>query len=146
MTKDQLKTILNNLYTYSQKAIEENEIPVAACLVIEDKVFYSFNHVEKKNNPFSHAEIEVIEEALKNTNSRYLKNSTLIVTLEPCLMCMGAILSARISKIVFGAFDNRFGTRQFAGLYNFNHKCEIVGGVLEEECSKILSEFFKKLR
>ena len=144
MTKDQLKTILNNLYTYSQKAIEENEIPVAACLVIEDKVFYSFNHVEKKNNPFSHAEIEVIEEALKNTNSRYLKNSTLIVTLEPCLMCMGAILKTGIENLYYIIDDKDKGSLSYHHVFVDN--VLKVHQVEDKKFNELFSSFFKEMR
>ena len=86
------------------------------------------------------------EKANKKLNCNRLDGATIYTTKEPCLMCMGAILSARIKRIVFGARDKRFGTKELAKENNFNHKCEIEEGVLEEECSVILSEFFKELR
>lgn len=131
----------------AEKCSQSGDVPVGAVIVQNGEILaISHNQKEKNKHTCDHAEILCITSANEKIGNDRLDGAVIYTTKEPCLMCMGAILSARISKIVFGVFDNRFGTRQFAGLYNFNHKCEIIGGVLEEECSKILSEFFKKLR
>ena len=104
---------------------------------------------EKKQNPLSHAEIEAINEASKKLNSWHLDDCELYVTLEPCPMCTGAIINSRIKTVIFGAYDLKAGCMDSViNLcdYPFNHKVEIYGGICEEECAKILSDFFEKLR
>ena len=110
------------------------------------KSIEGYNQKEKNNSVIDHAEILAIKKACKKVKKPRLDDMTLYTTKEPCLMCMGVILSARIKKIVYGASDSRFGTTYLASDNNFNHKCECVGGVLEKECSQIISHFFKTLR
>lgn len=130
-----------------KKCGKSNDVPVGAIIVIDGHIVAkAYNQKEKNKSTCDHAEILCIKKANKKIKSSRLDTATIYTTKEPCLMCMGAILSARIHKIVYGASDLRFGTKDLAKDNNFNHKCEILGGVLEEECSKVLSEFFKKLR
>ena len=134
------------------KAKRINEVPVGAVLVNSDNTIISraFNKRETTQDPISHAEVLAISEASKNLKNWRLLNTTLYVTLEPCVMCMGAIISARIKRVVFGSLDPKAG----AILSNFrigtddtlNHKIDFTSGILEEECAQILSDFFKKLR
>jgi len=132
-------------------AMINNEIPVGAVLVQNDILIASaHNQPIKQNDPTAHAEIEVLRKAgIKKNNYRFPK-STLYVTLEPCTMCFGAMVHARINRIVFGASDPKTGVCGSAiDLSNkkiFNHSIDIYGGVLEDKCKKLLHAFFKEIR
>ena len=130
-----------------KKSLKSQDVPIGAVLVLDDKIIgKGFNQKEKYNQVVCHAEILAIIEGSKKLKNYRLDNATIYTTKEPCLMCMGAILSARIGRIVFGASDKRFGTKDLAKENNFNHKCEITSGVCEEECVELLEKFFKSLR
>ena len=144
MTKENLKEIIDNLYCYSKKASDNNEVPVSACLIVDDKIIYSYNHVEEKDDPFSHAEIEVIKEGLKIANSRYLKNSTLIVTLEPCLLCMGAILKTGIENLYYIMDDKNKGALSY--YHVFVDDVLKVHQIKDSRFTDLFSSFFKSLR
>ena len=145
MTKNDLLRILDNLYKEAQAAMLENEIPISACLVLEDgKEFYSHNEVEKHNNPFLHAEFSVINKALKETDSRYLKNSTLIVTMEPCLLCMGAIIKAGISSLYYVLRDEKGGA--LSHYHSFVDDRIKVSEIEDSRFSKLMNDFFLTLR
>ncbi len=126
------------------------EVPVGAIIVSGDKVISSaYNKREFERNALFHAELEAIDGACEALGGWRLWQCELYVTLEPCPMCTGAVINSRIPKVVFGAHDSKAGscgsiTNLFD--YPYNHKAVVVGGVLEEECSKLLSDFFKKLR
>jgi tRNA(adenine34) deaminase len=144
---------MNDEY-YMQMAINEAkkceeycDVPVGAVIVMNDEVVAkAYNTREKDQQGIGHAEINALTIANKRVNRYRLDGAIIYITKEPCLMCMGALLSARISRIVYGAKDLRFGTEQMATDNNFNHKCEVVGGVMREECESMLTDFFKKLR
>jgi len=148
-----------NIYEYwmrkalnqAKKAEEINEVPVGAIVVLDEKIIAaSHNMPIVSNDPTSHAEINAIRDASIKINNYRLSGATLYVTLEPCIMCYGAIINSRISKLVFGAFDSKNGVnRSIIKLHEknyFNHTPEVEGGVLEEECSLILKNFFKGKR
>ncbi len=132
----------------AQKAFQEDEVPVGACLVHENTVIATaHNRREQRQNPLLHAEIEVIEKASRVLQSWRLEHCTLYVTLEPCLMCAGAIIQARIPYLVFGAYDPKGGVagstvNAFAFPF-LNHRVTVTGGILEKECSQILRQYFK---
>lgn len=131
----------------AKKSLKNGDVPVGAVIVNNGEIISKgYNQKEKNNSVIDHAEILAIKKACKKIKKPRLDGMTLYTTKEPCLMCMGVILSSRINKIVFGASDSRFGTIHLAHENNFNHKCEYVGGVLENECSEIISHFFKTLR
>lgn len=131
----------------AKKAMLLGDVPVGAVIVYNDKVIArSYNQKEKYQKATYHAEILAINKANAKLKSYHLDEATIYITKEPCLMCMGAILSARIKKIVYGVSDKRFGTKELANNNKFNHKCEITAGVLSEECERLLSDFFKNLR
>ena len=131
----------------AEKSLEFGDVPIGAVIVKDDKILSSsFNQKEKNNRVTDHAEIIAINDAAQKLNNYRLDGATIYTTKEPCLMCMGAILSARIARIVYGAGDYRFGTAELATTNKFNHKCEIVGGICQEESEKLISDFFKKLR
>lgn len=133
--------------TEAYKSLKSDDVPVGAVIVINDKIISTgYNTKEKNHSVISHAEINALKKANKKLKSYRLDDAIIYITKEPCLMCMGALLSSRIKKIVYGASDLRFGTSHLAVENNFNHKCEIKSGVLSTECEALLSGFFKKLR
>jgi tRNA(adenine34) deaminase len=132
-------------------AMYENEIPVGAVLVKDNKILaQAHNQPISNNDPTAHAEIQLLRLAGTNENNYRLIGSTLYVTLEPCAMCFGAMVHARIDRIVFGASDSKAGVCGSCIDLNeasfFNHKIEITKGVLKNDCSEILKKFFKKIR
>lgn len=133
----------------AQKALEEGEVPIGAVVVCDGKIIArGHNRRTKRQIATAHAEIEAIEKACKKRKSWRIPECELYVTLEPCPMCMGAALNARIKKITYGAPEDkgRSLTAEIAGANLLNHTVEVEGGVMEEECKKILSEFFSGMR
>jgi len=133
------------------KSKEIDEVPVGAVVVFNNKIIgKGHNRAISKNDASSHAEIEAISDASKYVNNYRLSNADIYVTLEPCAMCYGAIVHARILRLVFGAFDPKTGVcGSSIKLHEqecFNHSPEIIGGVLEKDCSLILKDFFKERR
>lgn len=137
----------------AQKAYLQDEVPIGAVIVNPDTgkvIAKAYNKTEHGNNPTAHAEITAINKACKKLNSKRLWNLDLYVTLEPCTMCAAAISFARIRRLIFGAIDKKGGA-VVSGVQFFNqptchHKPEVVFGVLEEEASTILKDFFKQKR
>ena len=135
----------------AMKAYKEDEVPVGCVIVKDDKIIArGHNQKEKKNNAILHAEIVTLTKAQKKLNDWHLNDCTLYVTLEPCLMCTGAIIQTRIKKVVFGAFDPKGGAIESALKVNeikgINHRFESISKVLEKECSMILKSYFKSKR
>ena len=134
----------------ARKAYRQEETPIGAVAVYDGKIIArAHNQRQQKQDTTMHAELQVIKKACKSLNSWRLEEVTLYVTLEPCVMCAGAIIQARIPKVYYGAKNNRFGAHQGAiHLFDvpFNHQVEVTGGILEEECSQCISDFFKELR
>ena len=132
-------------------AINEGEIPVGAVLIQDGKLIAkAHNQPILNHDPTAHAEVEVLRKAGKKLKNYRLARSTLYVTLEPCIMCLGAIMHARIERIVFGASDPKTGVcgskTDLTSESFFTHKVKVDGGVLEEENKKILQSFFKSRR
>ena len=132
-------------------AMNENEIPVGAVLVQDNKlIVQAHNRPIKNNDPTSHAEIELLRKAGEKLQNYRLPKTTLYVTLEPCAMCFGAMIHARIERVVFGASDFKSGvcgsTIDLSSESIFNHQVSVSGGVLEHECKNILQSFFKLRR
>lgn len=134
----------------AKEAAEDDEVPVGAVIVKDGEIVSTGrNRREKGKNALCHAEIEAINSACKILGGWRLWQCELFVTLEPCPMCSGAIINSRIKKVTFGAYDKKAGCcGSVTNLFDlpFNHKPEIIGGFMEEECAEILSEFFKNLR
>ena len=135
----------------AKKAYKKDEVPVGAILVKDGEIIAtSYNLKESHNNATHHAEILVLNKAYKNLNSWRLQDTTLYVTLEPCMMCTGAIIQSRISRVVFGAYDPKGGSIAsniiIDNVKGINHSFEYLGGVLEEECSTLLKNYFKEKR
>ena len=136
--------------TEARAAAEKGEVPVGAVIVKNGEVIASaHNETEKKNNPLCHAEFMAVQKALENLGTKNLSDCTLYVTLEPCPMCMGALLHSRIGSIVFGAFDEKTGsvtTRADLTEMEYFRKPKITGGYMEEESRNLLKEFFLSRR
>jgi tRNA(adenine34) deaminase len=133
------------------KARDEGEVPVGAVLVKNQKLIaQAHNQPILKNDASAHAEIQVLRIAGEKTNNYRLNNTIIYVTLEPCIMCLGAIMNARISKIVYGAHDIKTGACgtciNLSKTKCFNHKIDTKGGILENKCKKILQHFFQNKR
>lgn len=138
-------------YKEAEKAFLEDEVPVGCVIVKDEKIIAkAHNRKEKKNCALFHAEIECIQKATKKLNNWNLKGCELYVTLEPCMMCTGAIINSRIDKIYYGCKDPKGGALEsnihLKEINLLNHYPEIEGGLMEEECSQILKDFFKKKR
>lgn len=134
----------------AKKAYELNEIPIGAIIVYNDKIIArAHNLKETKKEATAHAEILAIKKASKKIGDYRLNGAKLYVTLEPCVMCAGAIIASRIDEVYYAAKDLRYGAHEsFINVfdYNFNHKVKINSGLLEEEASNLIKTFFKKLR
>ncbi len=135
----------------AKKAEQKGEIPIGAVIVLNDNVISkNHNRVEELSNSTAHAELLTIQEAIKIIGYKHLLDTTLYVTLEPCSMCAGAIVLARIKSLVFAAPDPKSGA--CSSVLNIvqnpklNHRVEILSGVLENESSLLLKTFFKQLR
>ncbi len=135
----------------AQKALEKDEVPVGAVIVKDGEVLASsYNQREGLNDPTAHAELLAIREAAKNLKNWRLTDTTLYVTKEPCPMCAGAIVGARIKRLVYGCKDERGGATE--SLYRIttdqrlNHQVEVVSEILADECRKLLQDFFRRKR
>ena len=142
---------MSEAFREAEKAYARKEVPVGAVVVHNHHIIgRGYNQREALNDPTAHAEIIAITAAANYLEDWRLKDTTLYVTLEPCPMCAGAILNARIPKIVFGVDDHDHGgcggaVQLCSGQY-LNHKVEIMGGILEEKCKGILDSFFRESR
>ena len=129
------------------KAKKEGEVPIGAILVKEGLLIAkSYNQPITKNDATAHAEIQLLRKAGNKLQNYRLNGSTLYVTLEPCAMCFGAMMHARIERIVYGAYDQKTGVcgscDDLTNVDYFKHKIDITGGILEKECKRILQSFF----
>lgn len=132
----------------AQKAFDADEVPVGAIVVMQHKIISrGYNQVEMLNDSTAHAEIIALTSAYNFLGSKYLPEATLYVTVEPCLMCSGALYWSKIGKIVFGAYDDKNGYRRSTGSNNpFHPKTIIMAGILEMECAQLMKDFFKLRR
>ena len=135
----------------AMKAQDIDEVPIGCVIVKDGKIIArGHNKREKEQDATSHAELKTLQKACKKLNSWRLVDCDIYVTLEPCLMCAGAIIQSRIANVYFGAYDPKggaFGSSiNVLDAKNINHRPNIHGGILEEECSQILKDYFKKKR
>jgi tRNA(adenine34) deaminase len=129
----------------AEKGFNADEVPVGAVIVAKNQIIArSHNLTELLNDVTAHAEMQAITAAAESLGGKYLLNCTLYVTLEPCVMCAGALNWSQISKIVFGAHDERRGAGRYEKIYH--PKTEVIGGLLEEECSALIQDFFRNKR
>lgn len=131
-------------------AYKEEEVPVGAVAVYKDKIIAKgYNQVELLSDATAHAEILTITAAMNYLKSKWLYKSTVYVTIEPCVMCAGALMLSRIQRLVFGAFDSKagaFGSKLDINSLKLNHNIKVKTGILEEECAGILTDFFRNKR
>ena len=148
-SKPQDEAIMDGLLQYLESKNSATEVPVVAGLYDKDLTLLSMstNKRESTGDPSAHAEICVLREVGQKRGNWNFDGLTLFVTLEPCLMCAGAILQARISRVVFGAFNTEISSGSTIELMRAgNTQLEVVGGVIEEKCSLVLSKWFSKQR
>jgi tRNA(adenine34) deaminase len=136
----------------ARKAAKKGEVPVGAVLVNGDREILSASHNQPitLSDPTAHAEILALREAAGRTQNYRLLSTVLYVTVEPCVMCMGAIIHARVSTLVFGTKDSKWGAA--GSLYHFaqdnrlNHRPQVIGGICQETCRQLMQDFFKNKR
>ncbi len=135
----------------AQKAFDKDEVPVGCVIVHEGKIIARANNqVELLNDPTAHAEMIALSSAASYLNSKWLNDVSLYVTIEPCSMCAGAMVLARIKKLIYGASDPKTGAcgsvTNIVNNKKLNHCIKVKAGILEKECGSLLSKFFKKKR
>ena len=149
---------MNKYETYMLEALKEaelaalkDEVPIG-CVIVKDNqiIARAHNQRDKTNNPLGHAETLAIKKASEILNDWQLVGTELYVTIEPCLMCSGAIIQSRIAKVIYGAPDLKGGafgsSLNVLDAKNINHRPEVIGGVLEKECTEIIKNYFKSKR
>ncbi|MCX6163364.1 MAG: tRNA adenosine(34) deaminase TadA [Ignavibacteriae bacterium] len=138
-------------YREAEKAFDEGETPIGCVIVFENKIIAkSHNQIETLKDPTAHAEILAITSASAHLDSKILKACSMYVTLEPCAMCAGAIVLSKIDNLFFGAFDPKSGACgsviNITNNKSLNHNVNVLGGILDTECGKMLKSFFKEKR
>jgi tRNA(adenine34) deaminase len=130
------------------RAFSEGEVPVGAILVMNNRIIgRGYNQVEKLTDSTAHAEIIALTAAFNFLGSKYLPEAVLYVTLQPCLMCSGALYWSKIGRVVYGAEDEKNGYKRVAGDRSpFHPKTMVLGGVLQDECAQLMKDFFKARR
>ena len=151
MSRDNDEHWLRHAYQLARDAAADGEVPVGAVVVCDDEMIgEGSNRPVSSADPTAHAEIVALRAACKRQNNYRLGGATLYVTLEPCAMCSGAMLHARIERLVFGAFDPNSGAAgsviNVLDVPRFNHRVAVRGGVLEQQCADQLQEFFRMRR
>lgn len=130
----------------AERAFAADEIPIGTVIVANDTVIArGHNLTERLNDVTAHAEMQAITAAAENLGGKYLHDCTIYVTVEPCVMCAGALNWAHVGRIVFGAFDEKAGYRRIGGTL-LHPKTKVTGGILEAECADLMRAFFKKKR
>lgn len=132
----------------AQYAYDDEEVPVGAIVVMQNKIISrGHNQVEKLKDSTAHAEIIALTAAFNYLGSKYIPDATLYVTVEPCLMCCGAMYWSKLARIVYGASDEKNGYKHITGNnWPFHPKTQLVKGVLEDECAQLMKNFFKARR
>jgi len=131
----------------AQRAFDMDEVPVGAILVMHEKIIAkAYNQVQLLKDVTAHAEILAITSACENLQAKYLTEATLYVTLEPCLMCAGALYWNKIGHIVFGAYDEKNSYRRVTEKNPFHPNTTLLGGILKEECAALMQSFFRAKR
>ena len=149
MTQDE--RYMRQAMTQARKAEKLDEVPIGCVIVYQDKVIArDYNRRNTDKNTISHAELNAIRKASKKLGDWRLEGCTMYITLEPCQMCAGAIVQARVSRVVIGSMNPKAGCAgsilNLLEMEQFNHQVEVTRGVLEQECSEMLSGFFRELR
>jgi tRNA(adenine34) deaminase len=132
----------------AKKAQDDGEIPIGAVVVMNERIIaHGHNMTERLNDPTAHAEMIALTSAFNVLGSKFLPEASLYITVEPCLMCAGAIYWSRVKKLVYGADDEKNGYKRIAAAnWPFHPKTELIRGVLKEDCAKLMQDFFKSKR
>jgi tRNA(adenine34) deaminase len=132
----------------ARKAYDDGEIPIGAIIVLNERIIArGHNQTERLNDPTAHAEIIALTSAFNHLGSKYLPDATIYITIEPCLMCAGALYWSKIKRVVYGAPDDKNGYRKTTGVnWPFHPKTELVHGILKEECGELMKSFFRHKR
>lgn len=139
------ETYMREALKLAQKAFEEDEIPIGAVIVSQGKIIgKGYNLTERLNDVTAHAEMQAFTAASNYMGGKYLKDCTLYVTVEPCVMCAGASYWTQITKIVYGAADEKRGASRYGNLYH--PRTEVAAGVLAVECADLIKSFFRNKR
>jgi tRNA(adenine34) deaminase len=152
VTSDQNEEWMRVALTEASRAGARGEVPVGACVIDPDGALLDAggNLTITNNDPTAHAEIVVLRRAAELIDNYRLTGCTVVTTIEPCVMCAGALVNARIKRLVFGAKDERFGAVEtlfrVCDDVRLNHRIEVVSGVLADECRELMQEFFRKRR
>ncbi len=140
-----MKEYMQLAYNEALKAYKKGDVPIGAIIIKNNKVIAkSYNKKEKNNNAILHAELDVINKACKKLKTWHLEECILYTTLEPCLMCMGAIVQSRINEIYYATKNNNFGEINI--IKKYNKQIKINSGLLEKESSELLKKFFQEKR
>ena len=143
---------MNEAINQAKLAFNDDEVPVGGILVDNSSnqiIERSHNKINKENNAIYHCEIDLIIKSCKKLSKKYLKNTSMFITLEPCLMCYSAITEVHIDKLYFGAYDEKNGgieKNKHLSKRKYSFKTEIYGGIMQNECKNLLKRFFTKLR
>lgn len=147
-----LYVLMGQAIEEAKKGLQEGEVPVGALLIGPDGAMIASAHNQPiaLNDPTAHAEILVLRSASAIMRNYRLMGSTVVVTVEPCLMCMGSLIQARVSRLIFGAFDPKAGAAgsiyNLADDHRLNHRIEVVSGIMAKECGALLQDFFRARR
>jgi tRNA(adenine34) deaminase len=137
---------MNEALKEAKKALDEDEVPIGAIIVCKDRIIArAYNRTEKLQDVTAHAEIQAFTAASEFLGSKYLKDCTLFVTLEPCIMCAGASYWTQLSRVVYGAADNKRGYKTLTE-NPFHPRTFVSGGIKKEECAKLVIDYFQKKR
>jgi len=145
------KTYMQEALKLANVALQNNEVPVGAVVVCNGRIVgKGYNQVEMLQDPTAHAEMVALSSACTTVGNKYLSGCTLYVTLEPCAMCAGAAVWSKLDRLVFGAMDEKSGAAgsvfNISSNNKLNHQVDVIQGVMEDECSLLLKNFFRKNR
>lgn len=151
MDRASMESWMREALDEARKAEQEGEVPVGAVLLVNSKIIArGHNYSIRLHDPTAHAEILALRDGARGMHNYRLPGSVLVVTLEPCVMCVGAMIQARVEELIYGARDPKIGAIhsnfRLAEAPQLNHKIEVVSGILEEECGRLLSAFFESRR
>ena len=148
---EQYESWMREALSLARTAMELGEVPVGAVLVVHDDIVgRGYNRRRIDNDPLAHAEVLALRNAAQTLGNWRFDDATLVVTLEPCVMCAGSIVQSRVKQVVYGASDSRAGAAR--SLYQvlddprMYHRAVVISGVLQDECASLLSEFFRSMR
>lgn len=132
----------------AKKALDEGEIPIGAIVVMNEKIIArGHNMTERLNDPTAHAEMIALTSAFNSLGSKYLMEASVYITIEPCLMCSGALYWSKIKRVIYGAEDEKNGYKKTVnGSWPFHPKTELIHGILKEDCARMMTDFFKNKR